>query len=29
MRIGLIPVFYGVIIYLISLVVRIIKKPRL
>jgi hypothetical protein len=29
MRIGLIPVFYGVIIYLISLIVRIIKKPRL
>ena len=29
LRIGLIPVFYGVIIYLISLVVRIIKKPRL
>ena len=27
--IGLIPVFYGVIIYLISLVVRLIKKPRL
>ena len=29
MRIGLIPVFYGVIIYLISLIVRIVKKPRL
>lgn len=29
MRIGLIPVFYGVIIYLISLFVRIVKKPRL
>ena len=29
MKIGLIPVFYGVIIYLISLVVRIVKKPRL
>lgn len=29
MKIGLIPVFYGVIIYLISLVVRVILKPRL
>ena len=29
MRIGLIPVFYGIIIYLISLIVRIVKKPRL
>ena len=29
MRIGLIPVFYGVIIYLISLFVQTIKKPRL
>ena len=29
LRIGLIPVFYGVIIYLVSLIVRIIKKPRL
>ena len=29
MKVGLIPVFYGVIIYLISLVVRLIKKPRL
>ena len=29
MKVGLIPVFYGVIIYLISLIVRIIKKPRL
>ena len=29
MKIGLIPVFYGVIIYLVSLVVRVIVKPRL
>lgn len=29
LRIGLIPVFYGVIIYLVSLIVRIVKKPRL
>jgi len=29
LRIGLIPVIYGVIIYLISLVVRVIVKPRL
>ncbi|MBQ9192504.1 MAG: hypothetical protein IJ156_02140 [Bacteroidales bacterium] len=29
MKVGLIPVFYGVIIYLISLIVRIVKKPRL
>ena len=29
MKVGLIPVFYGVIIYLISLVVRLVKKPRL
>ena len=29
MKVGLIPVFYGIIIYLVSLVVRIIKKPRL
>ena len=29
MRVGLIPVFYGVIIYLVSLVVRVVKKPRL
>ena len=29
LKIALIPVFYGIIIYLISLVVRIIKKPRL
>ena len=29
LKIALIPVLYGVIIYLISLVVRIIKKPRL
>ena len=28
-KVGLIPVTYGMIIYLISLVVRIIKKPRL
>ena len=28
MKVGLIPVIYGVIIYLISLIVRIIKKPR-
>ena len=29
LRIALIPVFYGIIIYLVSLVVRVIKKPRL
>ena len=29
LRIALIPVFYGIIIYLVSLIVRIIKKPRL
>ena len=29
MKVGLIPVFYGVIIYLISLLVRLLKKPRL
>ena len=29
MKVGLIPVFYGIIIYLVSLVVRVIKKPRL
>ena len=29
LKIGLIPVFYGIIIYLISLVVCLIKKPRL
>ena len=29
LKIALIPVFYGIIIYLISLVVCIIKKPRL
>ena len=29
LRIALIPVFYGIIIYLISLVVCLIKKPRL
>ena len=28
-KVGLIPVTYGMIIYLISLIVRIIKKPRL
>ena len=29
LKIALIPVFYGIIIYLISLVVCLIKKPRL
>ena len=29
LKVSLIPVIYGVIIYLVSLVVRIIKKPRL
>ena len=29
LKVALIPVFYGIIIYLISLVVCIIKKPRL
>ena len=29
LKIALIPVFYGIIIYLVSLVVRVIKKPRL
>ena len=29
LKIALIPVFYGIIIYLVSLVVRLIKKPRL
>ena len=29
LKIALIPVFYGIIIYLISLVVQLIKKPRL
>ena len=29
LKIALIPVFYGIIIYLISLVVSLIKKPRL
>ena len=29
MKVGLIPVFYGIIVYLVSLIVRIIKKPRL
>jgi len=29
MKVGLIPVFYGIIIYLLSLIVRIVKKPRL
>ena len=29
LKVALIPVFYGIIIYLISLVVRIVKKPRL
>lgn len=29
LKIALIPVFYGIIIYLISLVVRVVKKPRL
>ena len=29
LKIALIPVFYGIIIYLISLVIRVIQKPRL
>ena len=29
LKIALIPVFYGIIIYLVSLVVSVIKKPRL
>ena len=29
MKVGLIPVIYGVIIYLVSLVLRVILKPRL
>ena len=29
LKIALIPVFYGVIIYMVSLVLRVIKKPRL
>ena len=29
LKIALIPVFYGIIIYLVSLVVRVVKKPRL
>ena len=29
MKVGLIPLMYGVIIYLVSLIVRIVKKPRL
>ncbi|MBR5256057.1 MAG: hypothetical protein IKV62_04710 [Bacteroidales bacterium] len=29
MKVGLIPFIYGVIVYLISLIVRVIKKPRL
>ena len=29
LKIALIPVFYGIIIYLVSLVVCLIKKPRL
>ena len=29
LKVALIPVFYGVIIYMISLVLRVIKKPRL
>ena len=29
LKVSMIPVIYGVIIYLVSLVVRIIKKPRL
>ena len=29
LKVALIPVFYGIIIYLVSLVVSVIKKPRL
>ena len=29
LKVALIPVFYGVIIYMVSLVLRVIKKPRL
>ena len=29
MKVGLIPLFYGIIVYMVSLVLRIIKKPRL
>ena len=28
-KVGLIPVIYGIIVYLVSLVLRIIKKPRI
>ncbi len=29
MKVGLIPLFYGIIVYMVSLVLRIIKKPRI
>ena len=29
MKVGLIPLFYGIIVYMVSLVLRIVKKPRL
>lgn len=29
MKVGLIPFFYGIIVYMVSLVLRIVKKPRL
>lgn len=29
LKVALIPLFYGIIIYLVSLVVRVIQKPRL
>ena len=29
MKVGLIPFFYGIIVYMVSLVLRIVKKPRI
>ena len=29
MKVGLIPLFYGIIVYMVSLVLRIVKKPRI
>ena len=29
MKVGLIPLFYGIIVYMVSLVLRIVNKPRL
>ncbi len=29
MKVGLIPLFYGIIVYMVSLILRIVKKPRI